>query len=87
MAISKVLNQDFVSLYLKNKNYSLLDSSDSVKGFEDHIEEYIIAKKAESNQISVNINIKGDIDSISKHFPHLLQNIKNEAEKYGLTIA
>lgn len=87
MAISKVLNHDFVALYLRSKNYSLLNSSESVKGFEDHVEEYISAKKAESNQISVNINIKGDIDAISKNFPSLLQFIKNEAEKYGLTIA
>lgn len=87
MEISKVLNHDFVSLYLKDKNYTLLNSNESTKGFEDHIEEYITSKKAETNHISVNINIKGDIDAISKYFPSMLQNIKKEADKYGLTIA
>lgn len=88
MEISKVLKKDFVGLYLLEKKYPLQDiPGDSPQSFSDQIEEYIKTKKEEPNQVNVQINLKGDLNTISKHFADLLLKIKKEAEEYGITIA
>lgn len=74
---SEILNYDFVEDFLNNSKYqkkgstSLNISNDSRKSI---------------NEISIQLHIKGEISLISKNFPELLNILKKEAERRGLSI-
>ncbi|WP_169305719.1 helix-turn-helix domain-containing protein [Sphingobacterium alkalisoli] len=78
---SEFLNYDFVSLYLENtangKNIPFLAKENS--------QQY--KPEIRSSDISIQINIAGDVQLISKHFPDLLSKLKKEAEERGLHLA
>jgi|GEM_PF-878723 len=90
---SAVLQKDFISIYLKlpkkdaNKNYDYSKIySPSTNLLHEGAQKYSPIPKT-SNEINVQISIKGDFTIMSKYFPDLISKIKREAESYGLTIA
>lgn len=82
MELSKELSKDFVSMYLEEKSYPLSEKKNNVPP-------PVITSNfpINTNEISIQINIKGDFDAISKHISDVLLSIKQETSKYGLTIA
>jgi len=79
--LSKELNKDFVSMYLEEKSYPLSDKKSS-----DNTPLLVSDIPIQTNEISIQINIKGDFDAISKHLSDVLLIIKQETSKYGLSI-
>lgn len=75
---SEFLNFDFVSLFLENtvsgKNSPILRSEPT----------QTIKSISATTDVSIQINIAGDISLIYKHFPDLLNKVKKEAEERGL---
>lgn len=83
---SKVLDFDFLTLYIKNSKYReyLNDFKDVAS---DNISEYQTDIDKNNNQISFSICIKGKFDTISQEMSNFLQVIKKEAEDRGLELA
>lgn len=83
---SKVLDFDFLTLYIKNSKYKeyLNDFKDVAS---DNISEYQTDIDKNNNQISFSICIKGKFDTISQEMSNFLQVIKKEAEDRGLELA
>jgi len=78
---SEFLNFDFVTLYLSNS-----PAGKKLPFFaKEQAETYI--PSINQNEISIQVNIKGELDLISKNLPELLKKIKKEAEDRGLHLA
>lgn len=90
---SAVLQKDFISIYLKlpkkdgKKEYDYSNIyAPSTNLLHEPPQKYSPIPKS-SNEINVQISIKGDFTIVSKYFPDLISKIRREAESYGLTIA
>ncbi len=73
---SEFLNFDFVSLYIENSPHG--------KNIPQIVKEDSVNYQIKSKDISVQISISGDIETISKNFSSLFNKIKSEAEQRGL---
>jgi len=73
---SEVLNYDFVSEYLGHSEYP----------FNKMVKEEVNYEKTKKDEITVQLNIKGDITLVSKYFPEMLDIVKREANTRGLKI-
>lgn len=78
LSLSEILNRDYFELYKQNvqKERGIVISTESA----DKIEEKPEIKK----EVSLSINICGEIDLLNTHFANLLALIKAEAEDRGL---
>lgn len=88
---SAVLKRDFITDFLalpvsdSKYDYSKI-YSEKADMVEEVLEKYMPEKKA-TNEITVQLTIKGELSSVSKYFPEMLTKIKIEADNYGLIIA
>lgn len=82
---SKILDFDFLELYIENSKYKeyALELGKPVVG--SPIDKTIHVDNSE-NQISFSINIKGSFDTVSKEMSNFLQSVKEEAEKRGFKL-
>lgn len=80
---SNVLDFDFINLYLKNSNKKLKPSSPSLLGVAEDGSEYRTAP-TKKHEISLTVNIFGELSQISHAFPELLKVIDKEAKARGL---
>lgn len=73
---SEFLNFDFVTLFLKNhssgKKLPIIVNETSVQSNHNQLD-----------LISIQLNIKGDVNNISKNLPELIKKVKKEAENFG----
>lgn len=76
---SEFLNFDFVSLFLKNhsagRKLPIMVNEPSIDSNHKQID-----------IISIQLNIKGDVNNISKNLPELIKKVKKEAENVGLLL-
>lgn len=80
---SEILNYDFVSEYLEDTSYRTNPDS---QFYNKLISEPTSSYKTKK-EITVQLNLKGDISLVSKYFPEILDVVRREAESRGLTIA
>lgn len=81
---SKVLNYDFVNLYIQNSKFSdhFLDST--TKNQQSKV---LPDLATPINQISFSFTVKGSMESVQNEISSFLKSVQQEAESRGLTIA
>ena len=90
ITISQVLNTDFVKMYLEEfketHDYPTSDGDTDKTQLDDVIQK-ILAKTNSKNEINIQINLRGELTTVTQNFPDLLRAIKKEATARGLSIA
>lgn len=87
---SSVLKKDFIKEFLeleeREKGVSYpSEYNQDILLLEEVIEKYLPHQPTQpKNELSVQVNIKGDFTLVTKYFPELMSSFKREAEKYGL---
>lgn len=85
MEASKVLDYDFLTLYISNsryKNYFQKLNADTP----DQIANEPSIQNKKENQISFSITIKGTMSKVAEEMSNFLQSVKEEADKRGFEI-
>lgn len=88
---SAVLKTDFIKIYLENEEelngliYPNEFNEDRLI-FQEVMDKYLPEKKPIKNEVSVQLNIKGDFILVSKYFPEIMNAVKREVELYGLQL-
>lgn len=89
---SSALKKDFIKDYLDiikaNKGIEYPSEYNSDKFVvQEVLEKYYPEKLERKKEATVQLNIKGEIPLLSKYFPEILDVVRREAEKRGLSIA
>lgn len=81
---SKVLNYDFVNLYIQNSKFSDYFGDSTTKNQQSNT---LPDLATSTNQISFSFTVKGSMESVQKEISSFLKSIQQEAESRGLSIA
>lgn len=73
---SKVLDYDFINLYIQKRHPN--------SGFKVDSPEEFVPHKPPEEAVKINFSIGGNVENISKHLPSLIEIIHRELEKRGL---
>lgn len=87
ITISQVLKVDLVSMYLEdytqNKDYPHVKNDMQFNSVNENVSDYTKT----INEVTFQLNVKGEFNVVAKHFPEFLKLVKNEAEKIGFKLS
>jgi len=84
-SLSQELGRDYFEIFKMKENYNIPISDTARKT--EAIEIVNENVKAEENQISFSIHLKGDFEKVSQEMSNFLQLVKKEAELRGFKLA